>query len=383
MKRIAGAGALVLIAVVAGASQAAAAGGSSWKLQPIQSSKIGQARLAAISCGAVTTCMAVGTERAKSFGFAELWNGSAWKPAVIAEPSGANLSGLQGVSCLSASACTVVGYSFNTSGNEFTLAERWNGSHWSIESTPSPGVYGPQLFAVSCPTSTSCTAVGSYQAVVSGPQQTLVEHWNGTAWSVQTSPNVSGSTFNLLTGVACTSASSCIAVGYSEDGSGSEHMLAEGWNGTVWSIESTPYSSGLTEGNFNGVSCTSATACTAVGNETSNTELVTLVERWNGQAWAIQSSPSGYVGELEGVSCTSATACTATGMYEPVNGPFITLAERWNGTSWAIKSIPSPKGGDFAELAGVSCVSASSCEAAGYSANSGAMSFNLAEGNDT
>jgi hypothetical protein len=383
MRRIAGAGVLVLVAVVAGSSQAAAAGGSSWKIQPTQSSKIGQARLAAISCGAVTTCMAVGTERSKVFGFAELWNGTAWTPEVIAEPAGAQRSGLQGVSCSSASACTVVGYYFDTSGNELTLAERWNGTHWAIQSTPSPGVSGSQLFGISCPTSTSCTAVGGYQAVVSGPEETLVEHWNGSTWSMQTSPNVSGSTFNLLTGVSCTSASACIAVGYSEDGSGFEHMLAEGWDGHVWSIEPTPYSSGLTEGNFNGVSCTSATSCTAVGNETSNTEFVTLVERWNGQAWAVQSSPSGYAGALEGVSCTSATACTATGMYEPVNGPFLSLAEQWNGTTWSMKSVPTPKNKDFAELAGVSCVSATRCEAAGYSANSNAMSFTLAEGNDT
>ncbi len=383
MKRIAGAGMVVLVAVIAASSHASASGSSGWKIQPTQSTKVGQARLAAVSCGAVTTCMAVGTERAKLFGFGELWNGTAWKPEVIAEPAGADLSGLQGVSCSSASACTVVGYYFDTSGNEFTLAERWNGTHWAVQSTPSPGVYGPQFFSVSCPTPSDCTAVGGYQATVGGPEVTLAEQWNGTTWSVATTPNPTGSTFTVLNSVSCVSSVSCIAVGYSEDSTHNEYLLAEGWNGATWSIQPTPYSSGLTHGLFNGVSCTSGSACTAVGNEYSNTQDVTLAERWNGHAWLVQSSPSGYVGDLQGVSCTSATACTATGMYEPVNGPFIALAERWNGTTWSMKSIPTPKNKDFAELAGVSCVSAKMCEAAGYSANSSAMSFTLAEGNDT
>jgi hypothetical protein len=382
MKRIAGAGILVVVAAVIGSSHAAAAGAPKWTIQPIPSSKIGVPRMTGVSCGAVTTCMAVGTERSKVFGFGAVWNGAVWKPDVIVEPSDTQTSGLQGVSCWSASACTAVGWYLNNSGIDFTLAERWNGSHWAIQSTQNPGDFGPQFFGVSCPTSTDCTAVGNYQAVAGGPLVTLAEQWNGTTWSVQATPNPSGSTFNQLNGVACTSSSACVAVGNSEDSSGAEQLLAEGWNGSTWSIETTPYSAGLSQGEFNGVSCTSSSACTAVGKEVSNTQLLTLAERWNGLAWEVQSTSSGLAGELNGVSCTTATACTAAGMYQVVNGTFITLAEQWNGTSWAVKSIPTPKKREFAQLAGVSCVSASTCEAAGYS-TSGATSYTLAEGNDT
>lgn len=383
MRRIARAGLLVLFAAVVGSSQAAAAGASGWSIQPTKSSTIGQARMTGISCGAVRTCMAVGAERVKMFGFGELWNGVKWKPEVIGEPSGVLSSDLEGVSCSAASICTVVGNYRNTSGTYFTLAERWNGSHWMIQSTPSPGVAAAGFFGVSCPTSTDCTAVGSYQAVTSGPQVTLAEHWNGTTWTGETTPNPSGSTFTQLSSVSCTSASACIAVGYSEDSTRNQHLLAEGWNGLTWSIQSTPYSSGLTQGFFNGVSCTSSSACTAAGNEYSYTQYVTVAERWDGHTWTVQSSPSGLAGEFEAVSCTTATACTAAGQYQVVQGTFITLAEQWNGTSWAIKSIPSPKGRQGAQLTGVSCVSASVCEAAGYSFDSNAMSYTLAEGNDT
>jgi hypothetical protein len=42
---------------------------------------------------------------------------------------------------------------------EQTLIESWNGSKWSVVSSPNPaGV--PQLLAVSCATTTSCAAAG-------------------------------------------------------------------------------------------------------------------------------------------------------------------------------------------------------------------------------
>jgi hypothetical protein len=81
------------------------------------------------------------------------------------------------------------------------------------------------------------------------------------------------------------------------------------------------------------VSCTSATACTAAGFYSNATTTVTLAERWNGTTWSIQTTPNptgGSGSTLDGVSCASAKACTAVGGYN--NGTTgVTLAERWNG----------------------------------------------------
>jgi hypothetical protein len=81
------------------------------------------------------------------------------------------------------------------------------------------------------------------------------------------------------------------------------------------------------------VSCTSASACTATGvyDTSSDDTPVLMAERWNGKAWAIQKipSPDGAFGSgLVGVSCTSASACTAAGWYY-TNSTYVTLAERW------------------------------------------------------
>ena len=81
------------------------------------------------------------------------------------------------------------------------------------------------LNGVSCASPTNCTAVGDYYRTASGPQPTLIERWNGTAWRVEPSPSTGrGST---LDSVSCPSATSCTAVG----------SLIIGWNGVSWKVE--------------------------------------------------------------------------------------------------------------------------------------------------
>ena len=68
------------------------------------------------------------------------------------------------------------------------------------------------LRGVSCPSTTSCFAVGDTYTV----DGTLVEHWNGSHWSIMTSPNHTGSTTRLngLNGVSCPNTTNCFAVGF-------------------------------------------------------------------------------------------------------------------------------------------------------------------------
>ena len=184
------------------------------------------------------------------------------------------------MSCASASACIAVGsYSNGTTG--VTLAERWNGTTWSIEHTPNPtGASGSGLSGVSCASASACTAVGSYDG------GTLAERWNGTKWTSEHTPNPApasptGASENLLDGVWCASASPCTAVGYYSTGS-TEVTLAARWNGTTWSPELPPNPTGASDSVLSSLSCALASACTAVGSYFNGTTGVTLAERWNG-----------------------------------------------------------------------------------------------------
>jgi hypothetical protein len=59
--------------------------------------------------------------------------------------------------------------------------------------------------------------------------------------------------------------------------------LAERWIGTKWSLQSTPNPPGASESNFDGVSCTSKSACTAAGHYYNGTTYLTLAERRHGR----------------------------------------------------------------------------------------------------
>jgi hypothetical protein len=331
-------------------------GAPAWSVMPIPSPKGSQVTvLTGMSCPSATFCMAVGDSTTSSTAvvmLAERWNGTAWSVVPTPQSKGSVLSA---VSCTSATFCLALG---GISGG-MLLAERWNGKTWVSQAIPDKD----DLSAISCPSPTACTAVGGTQA----------GHWNGKTWAVQViAPQ------GLLSGISCTSSWACTAVGLKVNSAGDVLTLAEHWNGKTWGVQATPNPPAdgvLPYSQLTGVSCTSASACTAVGDSDNNSlgYPLLLAERWNGATWAIQATPE--PGDLDdagftGVSCASDSACIAVGYYaqDPTGGDFEgTLAEGWNGKTWARQSIPSPSGGSDgqSELFGVSCTAAAACIAVG------------------
>ena len=116
----------------------------------------------------------------------------------------------------------------NSAGEQFTLAYRFNsngGLNWTLQSPPNPSGATESIFQdVSCATETSCTAAGS--SVGGGATKTLAEKWNGTSWSIQGTPNPSGSTSSSLFGASCRS-TTCMGVGWGTDSLGVDTTLAQ------------------------------------------------------------------------------------------------------------------------------------------------------------
>jgi hypothetical protein len=91
---------------------------------------------------------------------------------------------------------------------EGPIIERWNGSTWSLSPSPNPNANAAALNGVSCPSSTSCVAVGIANS------RTLIEQWDGATWTIAASPNRTGSDFDIMYGVSCTTATACFSVGW-------------------------------------------------------------------------------------------------------------------------------------------------------------------------
>jgi hypothetical protein len=205
-------------------------------------------------------------------------------------------------------------------------------------------------------------------------------------WAIQPTPSPAGATSSSFAGVSCPSATRCVAVG-SYGTSSAELTLAERWNGTAWAIQPTPNPSGAISSELSAVSCLSGTNCTAVGTYIKNSGAeLTLAEHWNGSSWAIQRTPTpaGTTQispiSMTGVSCGSAASCTAVGSYfVSAANTYVMLAEHWNGRKWAIQATPGPSGAAETRLDGVSCPSAASCTATGIYLDSSDLGLPLAE----
>jgi PKD repeat protein len=336
-----------------------------------------------VSCLASEECVAVGGNWSLDVHtrvpLAEHWDGREWSTMPTPYPDGLDegwqherYAVLRGVSCVSASSCIAVGQYRGLSDVVEPLAEQWDGSEWSMLPVPKPaGSMGALLKDVSCVSANQCTAVGRSENA-SNAREALIEVWDGSHWDTQPAPQPAAASQTWLSGVSCPSQSSCVAAGGATEGP-YDNTMALHWNGSEWAVQETPHPG--REDILEDVSCSSSGACTAVGYylPASTPDVVSLVQRWNGVSWTIQASPTPYgAGWLSGVSCASATSCTAAGT--AYNSSHFdhgarSLIERWDGASWSTleTAVLSGPAGWWHEdvLLGISCAQAQACDAVG------------------
>jgi len=113
--------------------------------------------------------------------------------------------------------------------------------------------------------------------------------------------------------------------------------LVEHWNGTAWTLVRSP---ALAMGGLAGVTALSGTSAWAVGGTFPRSQGPrTAIERWNGKSWALVPSPA--PGFLASVTATSARNAWAAGL-SPAGATGI--IEHWNGSSWTCISATGTAG---------------------------------------
>jgi hypothetical protein len=305
--------------------------GTAWGVQPIAApAETDTSDLHGVSCVKRTFCAAVGSDVLTSkrwITLAEVWRGVRWEITPTPPLTSLEFNSLNAVSCSSPADCMAVG-----SAGDQLLIERWQGASWTIQRAPTPaGSTSSLLYGVSCVTRKWCMAAGYYLSPSAGVLA-FTEVWTGKHWSIRPAEQIPGKASQLV-GVSCTSKVRCTAVGTIGDLVSVNSPLAERWNGKVWTIQSVPQPTGQPDNALTGVGCSSAHACTAVGVYfTATGPIFTFAESWNGRAWVLQSTvnPSKTSNSLLGVACTSARACTAVGLYAGPESVALSLIERYS-----------------------------------------------------
>jgi hypothetical protein len=207
------------------------------------------------------------------------------------------------------------------------------GRGWQLVRTPNPDERFNELSGVAAVSASDVWAVGSAGA------SPLIEHWDGSAWSIVSSPRIRG----RLDAVDATSQRDAWAVG-----SGGGHVLIEHWDGVSWSVidRSTP-------GSLTGVSALRSGFAMAVGTHEGAHEPQPLALRFTGSSWgpvATDTRGDPDPQAFAAVDVTSADRGWAVGTADlGFGGPTANHAQRWDGARFSTRPIPTPNEG-FDEL---------------------------------
>lgn len=182
----------------------------------VNSASLAQLEYNAVFCNSVSDCWAVGSGP----GFGRYTGGATWVNVATENIPSVEYFGLW---CNASNDCWAVGKS---GGGGQVVILRWNGITWARDpSTPTPVV---ALNAVTCTNTNDCWAVGD-----ADNNNAVFEHWNGTNW---TSTTLNTGTANAhLYAVSCFTTDDCWAVG---NQGGKFH-----WDGSAWSMITTPSAS--------------------------------------------------------------------------------------------------------------------------------------------
>ena len=244
--------------------------GTEWKAKSTPS-PAGTPYLRDVSCVSATDCTAVGNytnsgppQTQKTL--AMHWDGTEWKLQTTPNPA-ANEAYLVSVSCTSSIFCMATGYYYESpSGPWAPLSMRWNGTEWTIKAPQKPaGATMSWLYGVSCTAATECTAVGQKEVnAETHENQTVAQRWDGAEWKLQTTPNPEASN-RRFEDVSCASPTACTATGSYSNGLGEELPFSLRWNGTAWTLQAMATPAGGTKALPHAVSCIASRGCEVVG----------------------------------------------------------------------------------------------------------------------
>jgi len=208
--------------------------------------------------------------------------------------------------------------------------------------------------SIDCVLATTCWLAGETANSLQNPEVAQTAN-GGRSWTTLSNlpavtPDSNGDTY-LLNGISCTSARSCVAVGGINGGPGPATVISTTDGGATWSLSADPALAGLQE--LFGVSClpgpatSSEPVCHAAGGT------VALTSGDGGATWSA-SPPFDSTGWLNSISCADTQHCWAAGA-----GTTVALAGTSDGgASWS--TVTSDTANEEGE---VSCATATFCVA--------------------
>ncbi|MEY9862200.1 hypothetical protein ABH935_007845 [Catenulispora sp. GAS73] len=271
------------------------------------------------------------------------YDGTKWTSTATPNP-GPNFGTLFGVAAVPDKAWAVgVGVALGADFLPHSVIEAWNGSAWSVVSAPKLNAQRDILY--------SATAVNDHDVWAAGIQQnrtgtfgTLIEHFDGSSWSVVPTPNP-GTFGNQLYGISADGPNSVYAVGQRDDAH-SDTPLVLHWDGRCWSEVHVP---GADAALLQSVSVRDGEVWAVGQTDDSTHQAVPFVEHFAHGVWTEQTAAN------LGAPFSDVTAVTATGKdnawlagtyYSDAAGKQVPALAHHDATGWHPIAAPDPGSGD-------------------------------------
>ena len=293
-----------------------------------------------------------------------------WSVVAIPNPT-AQFTTLKSVDSRTDTDAWAVGDTSPPTGGGFQpVALHWTGAAWTATAVPPQGK-GTTLWGVSASRADDAWAVGAFFVPgYNGRQQSTALHWNGSAWTPVTVPDV-----GVLMGVVDVAPGNAWAIGGGTvlhwdgtawnavstpspggTGSGSMHAIAAGPAGDIWVVgsfaprrhQTASFSLHLANGAWSvvpmpagstspwGVVAVGPTEVWAVGQDNTGSTTAPLTARWNGTAWSTVAAPNVPAGSyLRGVTARSGEVWAVGVAFTGEAGVVQPFTMRWNGSGWA------------------------------------------------
>jgi alpha-tubulin suppressor-like RCC1 family protein len=343
----------------------------------------GLGKAGAIAAGGSFSLAVVAGGRVRGWGdnaFGQLGNGGAQTgPALV------TVTGLSGAARVMAGGVTALAFGPAATAPGPAAAAGPASSPWRIAGNPpNPGgVDGLKdviFSSVAAGSATDAWAVGASDAL-SANSQPLAEHWDGHAWRTVAVPMPAGAAGAQLDGVDEVSSGDVWAVGNMTTSAGAERTLIEHFDGTAWAVVPSPdprTGPGASD-ELKGIGGTSAGDLWAVGEYSDGQNFnAMLFVHWDGTAWSFVKEPAALHNSAFGNAVTVLSPTDAWAVGE--NGlRTATLSAHWNGTAWSFVQTPFPQDGNDPQnfLTGVTATGPGDVWASGYEGNVNQQNFSL------
>lgn len=265
--------------------------GSSWQIVSTPNPNPGHVNsLSDVVALSASEAWAVGTTEgasAPTHTLIEHWSGGSWTVATSVDP-GSTENELVGIAAAAANNIIATGFSRSGAGRS-TLVERWGGASWAQDTTPSPGTNENLLLGPAAVSATEFWAVGTYN---NGADNSITAlHFTGGSWS-QSSPVNPQPTGGQELGAAVALGSGDVwGVGSDHSAGGFARTLVEHWDGSAWSVVPTP-SPNTNNNGLNYIAAVSPVDLWAVGDQGTQGTTNTLVEHFTCPVAAARPTPS-------------------------------------------------------------------------------------------